>query len=579
MKFPHNPLPLLAGALLFAGIPFNAPGQVLSWDPTQSGGAGGGTGNWNTTPTDTFWWDGVSQVAWPTSPSSPSEAVFAGGTAGTVTVVSDVQTDALTFNTGGYTLADGGGSIDDNGGGLAFTAPMGATTTTTIGATIAGTGDWNFNFDANPSGAPIATFVLDGTNTRDGDLTLNDPPGAGGNRRLIVQFNSVSALGATSNSVNLNDRTRLMAGTSLTLQHTVVFGGTGTLGVVDGETLTIDDASLLSGDVRFENGTIALTDGTLSGNKNFDLVGSGAGSSTIVRVDVAGALGDGGIVEFELGGGTQTLEIATDMTYDGTLRTRTNNSAFVEVNPGVTFTLGGTIATANSARDLTKIGTGTWVLTADSPGFAPGGAGGVYVNEGTLSVENPTGTGTGSGFLVVADGARLQGDGIINTDGLAGDEITVNGTIAPGTSIGTLTIGDSGNPDEDVTLSGAGSTFEVEFDGINSDLLDVYGSLTLDSDVVLSLNNFGSGAQIGQVYTIASYTSLTGTFTPGLIANNTGLLLDNTFGTGGIDYDYLSGGDIAVRFAAIPEPGTVALLAIAAFVAGIGIWRRRSARA
>jgi len=53
------------------------------------------------------------------------------------------------------------------------------------------------------------------------------------------------------------------------------------------------------------------------------------------------------------------------------------------------------------------------------------------------------------------------------------------------------------------------------------------------------------------------------------ITNNTGLTLDSSFGTGGIDYNYLSNNEIAVQF--IPEPST-ALLAI---LGGFGLFLRR----
>jgi uncharacterized protein with beta-barrel porin domain len=54
----------------------------------------------------------------------------------------------------------------------------------------------------------------------------------------------------------------------------------------------------------------------------------------------------------------------------------------------------------------------------------------------------------------------------------------MNGTVAPGSSIGTLTI--AGNYTQNV-----GSTYEVEIDGLgNSDLIDVAGLATLSGGTV-----------------------------------------------------------------------------------------------
>jgi fibronectin-binding autotransporter adhesin len=62
-------------------------------------------------------------------------------------------------------------------------------------------------------------------------------------------------------------------------------------------------------------------------------------------------------------------------------------------------------------------------------------SGGTIVNAGTLLVNNPFGSGTGSGFVAVSNNGTLGGSGSI-----AGP-VWVAGTIAPGQSVGTLTLG------------------------------------------------------------------------------------------------------------------------------------------
>jgi len=246
----------------------------------------------------------------------------------------------------------------------------------------------------------------------------------------------------------------------------------------------------------------------------------------------------------------------------------------------VTFTLDGQLTRSNPDRDLTKTGAGSMILNSpNGSSLGSGGNGGFVVDAGTVRIANTSGSATGVGYTTVTTGARLEGNGIIQTEGNAAsgtDDISVfGGTLAPGNSIGTITIGDSGGDSEQLFIAGNdGSTdfdgtLEIEFDDVTSDFLDVYGTLTLNTglDSILQLENFNLGATANQIYTIASYDTLEGTFDQ--IVNNTGLTLDGSFGTGGVDYNYLAGNDIAVRF--IPEPSTATLLLLGL----AGLLRRR----
>lgn len=89
-------------ALLALSALFFAAGHACAGDLMWGLRGAGGTGTWDTSSAG--WFDGTGNVAWPTQPKFAS-AVF-GGTAGTVTISGSVAADQVTFQTGGYVIAD-----------------------------------------------------------------------------------------------------------------------------------------------------------------------------------------------------------------------------------------------------------------------------------------------------------------------------------------------------------------------------------------------------------------------------------------------------------------------------------------
>jgi autotransporter-associated beta strand protein len=104
-----------------------------------------------------------------------------------------------------------------------------------------------------------------------------------------------------------------------------------------------------------------------------------------------------------------------------------------------TLNVSGTLRAAFGYEGLVKNGSGTLILAS---GNTYDGA--TAVNAGTLVVNNPTGSATGSGDVTVAAGSTLAGSGQI-----AGSVTVQSGaTLAPGASLGTLVISNT------LTLSG-----------------------------------------------------------------------------------------------------------------------------
>ena len=163
------------------------------------------------------------------------------------------------------------------------------------------------------------------------------------------------------------------------------------------------------------------------------------------------------------------------------------NSGVLAFNRSDAVTFGGTIA---GTGGVWQVGTGQTILTADSSGLS--GVSRVY--DGILSVDGTL----GGSFEAI--GGRLQGVGQVGTTtNFAG------GTIAPGNSIGTLTV--AGN------YVGSGGTLEIETvlgdDSSPTDLLVVTGD-TSGSTNLRVINLGGVGAQTNEGIRIVDVGGVSG---------------------------------------------------------------------
>jgi autotransporter-associated beta strand protein len=193
-----------------------------------------------------------------------------------------------------------------------------------------------------------------------------------------------------------------------------------------------------------------------------------------------------------------------------------SNPGFLDLSNGTrTITVGNGVADVDVSLEvplgngaLIKAGPGTMRLTS-----ANTYAGGTTISAGRLLVNNATGSGTGSGAVLVS-GGMLGGTGTI-----AG-AVTVGsgGTISPGTSIGTLTLNSA------PTLGGL--TF-MEIDRNNgTPLADklVLTSGTLNYGGTLTVSNTGAVLVGGEVFTLFTASAFSGAFvTTNLPSLNPGL--------------------------------------------------------
>jgi len=314
----------------------------------------------------------------------------------------------------------------------------------------------------NTGGTEIATDTLQG------DIVNNS----------VVTFTQVGD-GTFAGDISGTGRVNVnVTGTMLVTGNNSYTGGTTlNVGTLEGDT----DA--IQGNIR--NNTLVIfnqaTDGTYAGNM------SGTGGVKLV---------DSGRVIF-----TGTNSYTGNTTVDaGTLEGDTfslqgniEDNAEVAFNQDFNGTFNGILSGAGS---VVKLGTGNVNLVGTHTY-----AGNTTVTAGKLSVN-----GVITSPVFVEAGGALGGTGTINGD------LTNEGIVAPGNSIGTLNV-------NGIYTSQPGSTQQIEVNsggtvpGVNNDLIDVTGDVVLNGGTVAVQTTTSVGYVSGSRYTFMQYGGTrTGTF-------------------------------------------------------------------
>jgi autotransporter-associated beta strand protein len=316
-------------------------------------------------------------------------------------------------------------------------------------------------------------------------------------------------------------------------------GGLGAFAVGNGTTVTAVTITNPGAGFTSAPNLLVTTSGaaptTFAGNANsFQLVGvqlsnAGTGYTTAPTVTVNG--GTGAVASATL----SAVNLATDTTVGGTGDININA---VVSGPGV----------------LTKVGGGTLNLTGANT-YA-----GTLVNAGTLRANNTSGSATGVGSVTVAPGGTLGGSGFVVPN--AGGTVTINGAIAPGNSVGTLTLGSSTTP----TVLNLNGTYIAEVVGTTSDLINVFGDLNLGPASVLNVQPSGAAFDGTTTYSILSYS---GTY------NGTPFASNNVPANYTISYPAAGPGPGIISLVPVPVPEPAAVLAACGLAAGGFGWLRR----
>jgi len=309
------------------------------------------------------------------------------------------------------------------------------------------------------------------------------------------------------------------------------------------------------------------------GSGGFIRFGGFAGNAPVLEYIGAGSTNNR---QFKLGGGG-TANTGGTILNNGSGALVFNNGTFnaagdaLPASSSRALTLGGTNTADNAItgviRDnnssntvsVVKIDSGKWVLSGSNTY-----TGSTTVSAGSLIINGNNSAATG--ILSVASGATLGGSGTI------GGATTISGVLAPGNSIGSLTVAN------DVTWNGGDNwVFELGTAGPSlaspgsSDFLSITGA---GSDFLKGTGtawtfDFAGTGEFGW-YKLAEWSGGTTTFN---VLDFSGVNLASSYTS------EFTIQDSALYVNVVPEPSTYALISLAALGLGLRAWRRRTRQA
>jgi fibronectin-binding autotransporter adhesin len=413
--------------------------------------------------------------------TGPGTTILTGNN--TYSGLTTIATGTLQIGNGGTTGTLGTGNVVNNGM-LAFNR----SDDVTYGGAISGTG--------------ALTKLGNGTLTLTGNNTYGGPTTIAAGTLQVGNGGTTGTLGGG----DVVNNGMLAFNRSDDVTYGGDISGTGALTKLGNNTLTLTGDNSYTGDTTIASGRLELGNGGTSGSVLGDIIDNGVlAFNRSDTLGMPGVISGSGAVE-QLGTGTTIL--IGDNTYtggttisagtlqlgnggaSGSIEGDVTNNGTLAFNRSDTMTFSGIISGTGAIR---QIGSGLTRLTGDSSGFT----GTTSVEAGTLAVN-----GSLCGPLNVLAGGTLQGIGTVC-------DTTNAGIVAPGNSIGTLTV----NGD----YVGTGGLLEVEAvlggDTSPTDLLHVTGNTSGTTDVQV-INLGGAGAQTNEGIRIVQVDGASdGTFT------------------------------------------------------------------
>lgn len=365
---------------------------------------------------------------------------------------------------------------------------------------------------------------------------------------LYSQYGSTSTYSATPNLVLTNNgNTMASSFTAANLSYTSISsvnGGASSLGMA---------TTALPGTIGISSGAFSyIGTGNQTSDRRINVTGLSsinnfsASPSTLTLSNVVNNEISAFTRTWGLGVSTGNRLVITSVLSDGSPNTLgLTKSASTQY-----FNENGVLTTAN--------GNGTAVLSGANTYSGP-----TLVNAGTLLVANTTGSGTGTSAVTVAAGATFGGTGIVAPGGANIISVANGGFVSAGgvsTEIGNLKL-DGGSTTGSLLTMTSGAKFVFDLGSLNSSdkisfLNYAVGDLTLNN-TAFTFNNVQAGQYVLFDFYADGGTTLTASGLTGAsfnLAGSTGL----TGYTASLDFG--TTGQVILNLAAVPEPGTWALL-------------------
>ena len=568
---------VLSAALLVAAVSVlcstnPAAAAVYTWDGLLYGAPSDGSGNWDYATTN--WYNGSPSVAW----QDGNDAVFGAGTPGTYTVTleQNVQPAGITFNTQGYTIAqDNSNPCSLTVGSDGITANASATINAPI--TLSAVQTW--------ATAANQTLTISGVISGSGGLTKQ---GAG----TLLLTNSQAYGGPTV----IQGGTLKLQGPALAAVSTVAFTSDANSGISTSNTYT--EA------LAFGQGSLTINNVPFAGAAGY------SGSNWTLSLPSPGSNGDhgwsGGFpTGFQPASGQTTNTLLYHFNWNGSNTPGPEALTVTGLTPGVAydarvyysvwassdsrignFTFNGGNGTQNITVNEDANNTGNYIDYR----YAAGANGTLTISENDASLSpfntwfwygftnqvmatnNPLAVttavtiaanstldlgGANQQVVSLADYAPGLGGSVINSTVLTsvltlsptGGSTTFSGTILGGGTNGTIGLVMNGTGTQVLAGTVAGSGVSLAVDN---------GTLVLSG----SDNTYGGGTDVeGGTLEVASSTAIP--YGSGLVVGSGGTVVfsDPPQAEGTMAATFAA--SPAGRVAAVPEPGTLALLAVA----------------
>jgi fibronectin-binding autotransporter adhesin len=386
----------------------------------------------------------------------------------------------------------------------------------------------------------IGNVMLNGIVSGAGGITKS-----GGGTMALTAINDYS--GPTTN----------ISGT-ITLNATSTFGnGSGQLVLAGGDILALNtrSGSPIANPLLLAGSSTISGNGTLTNSLRILPFSSGsittAAGALTIRHTGTNALASNNVFRVRFTGGGFDFARPITLGFGGDLPSTSAQLESFNDDTTADQTFSGNISgTGQFRRDASNpAAAGRTILSGDNSY-----SGGTIVNAGTLLVNNLVGSGTGAGLVAVSNNGTLGGSG-----GIAGP-VWCAGTISPGESAGTLTLGGG----LDLSTGGTNvwelSTLTSSGEGTNFDqIILTAGNLGLGANAQLRLAfiNSASAPNANDPFWRMSHTwkiiSLAG---PASNPGNTafGRIVNGGFATGSFTNYADSQGNILLAYVATPAP-------------------------